>query len=180
MVVSLIGRIWITFCLVRTAQSTNFFKSPKSPTPQLDSERNEKTGIATPAAFHCGRSKCAVSSCRTYKSPCCKDKLSMRRFSPVIQASPWLRAVFHAWNLYSNGAWMREASNNTYHSLGPHWRMTIGFSQFPNEGWLPLIANFQSGCGNRGQRTFIKMAWEYSTPAPWLYSGFSFPENAEE
>ena len=57
MVVSLMGSICSTRCLVFATQSIIFFRSPKSPTPKLSLERRENTGTNVPAHLTGGSGK---------------------------------------------------------------------------------------------------------------------------
>ena len=137
------GNSWMTRIRVSTVQSTIAFRSPKSPTPQLPSLRNEKTGMTTPAAFQrfprIRNGESEITTTSSFATPL----IGSTRFSPPSHATKSPVFASMTTYLYSMGKVTPAALKVTLHSYSPVSFMRnakFGFHS-PNAGWLPRRAN---------------------------------------
>ena len=155
-VVSLIGRICNTFCCVKLTQSTIFFKSPKSPTPKLLSERNENNGTSVPATRVGGRVKLASLSSYIKASPSSIEGNSMVRLLQFSHIGEYSLLGFRMANLNSSlllANWL--TSRQAAHSFMATCVIFTAFFSFhePISGSAPIRQSL-SPTPSCGARTF--------------------------
>ena len=150
----MIGNNCTACCPVSAAQSINDFKSPKSPVPQLPSERMENNGIAHPAIFWGGRLKNTSVSIGRYVSPLIRGWMWKVRFGRPSHSSTAPVSALTATNLYSKDGGRLEASSVRCHTFGATSCIRIGRnqSQLPKALQLPLMARACFLCDRPGQR----------------------------
>ena len=180
-VVSLIGSICTTFCFVADAHVMNVFRSPKSPTPKLPSERSENTGMAHPATRKLRVLKKTSVSGGKYVSPRCKGCVWNIRLFRVSHATTAPVLLLTATNLYSKGNFSDEASTVSCHMLGRTSRIRMGrqYSQLPKALQLPIRPSDCSLLLSPGHKARNVMQLPTLSFSLTGLTGVYFPLNAE-
>ena len=146
-VVSATGSSCITLRPTLAAQSAKAGRSPKSPTPHERSERREKSGTDSPAAFHCGSLTLSGSPYKTSASPSRISSSPVVRLSPSSHVLRWLVLSSTTTYLYSKGRGIPSMLTESIHSPSPTGfilRNREGF-QLPMAGWLPHTPTVSPG-----------------------------------